>query len=815
MKSILKKPTQKIKAAILLICLLAVFSNKTQAQTTLYAGDVAFISLEMNANTADTFAIILLKDIATNTQIGFTDGCYKDANGYNILTSNKNEWYFIWQASGALSAGTIIKFWNSNTGSNAGGTPNASTGTIVSGDALSLNHNSGGDQVFAFQDTVSLDLSSYRLTVSRYLAGIHCNVLGGVTDDANWDGSSSAAGLVQSELPDSLVNGTSALRVDSSGTERQNATMVSNILSLDKTVINNVANWSVSNTPNDPTVPVRITWNGTSWDGTPSSTVDAIIQSNTTPGTFTCNSLRVDNGFNLTVSSGQTTNIYGDFYNYGNGVGSSNGNITFYKTGTANLYGSSAISFIGILRARTGTTLQTNSLLTLNATGASTYGQIGAGGSDNGTISGNITASYYIGGSTEGWRSICSPLDGATLAQVNDDIPLNFGTPNSNWININRFDESGSSPHWTAPSSLTQSMDAGGFAVYIRSAILPLTLDITGTYNGTSNYVLSGLTRTGSTTDTSGWHIIRNPWPTGFYWDGSIANVQGTSCYIYDRTSGTYTVFDNINDGIIPPFTAFTLRVTSNNVSVTLPNSSRNVALATNYMDKSFSVDNYIGLTVKNLKTGVSDKANFYIDANANNGIDNFDGIKKMNDAVAPNLYFTSTGTNLYKEVWQSIPTNGIDLPLSFSTQSADEHQITADLQNIELGTEVYIEDLQNQKLYDVTKGSINFNVNPNDVAERFVLHIRKNGTATSIKDVVAANYFIGSNNTNISIASTKNETINVEVTDLMGRNIYTSTLQSSVGTTNMLPTLNTQTGYYIVRVTGDSGMQVAKVFLK
>jgi hypothetical protein len=815
MKSTLKSSSQKIKAAILLICLLAVFSNKTQAQTTLYAGDVAFIASQMNNNTGDTFAIVLLKDIVSGTQIGFTDGCYKDANGYNILTSNKNEWYFIWEAGSLLRKGTIIKFWNSdNTQLNAGGTTNASTGSIVKGDALSLNHNGGTDQIFAFQDTVSVDLTNYRLTVGRYLAGIHHNFINGTTSDANWDGVASAPGLFQSELPDSLVNGTHAIRLDSSSIKRENAVFTSNILSLDKTVINNVANWTFSNTPVTATIPVRAVWTG-SWNGTTSSTVDAVIQSNTAPGTFTCKSLRVDTGYNLTVTSGQTTNIYGDFYNYGNGVGSSNGNITFYKTGTANLYGSSAISFIGIIRARTGTTLQTNSLLTLNATGASTYGQIGAGGSDNGTISGNITASYYIGGSTEGWRSICSPLDGATLAQVNDDIPLNFGTPNSNWININRFDESGSSPHWTAPSSLTQSMDAGGFAVYIRSAILPLTLDITGTYNGTSNYVLSGLTRTGSTTDTSGWHIIRNPWPTGFYWDGSIANVQGTSCYIYDRTSGTYTVFDNINDGIIPPFTAFTLRVTSNNVSVTLPNSSRNVALATNYMDKSFSVDNYIGLTVKNLKTGVSDKANFYIDANANNGIDNFDGIKKMNDAVAPNLYFTSTGSNLYKEVWQSIPTNGIDLPLNFSTQSADEHQITADLQNIELGTEVYIEDLQNQKLYDVTKGAINFNVNPNDVAERFVLHIRKNGTATSIKDVVAANYFIGSNNTNISIASTKNETINVEVADLMGRTIYTSTLQSSVGTTNMLPTLNTQTGYYIVRVTGDSGMQVAKVFLK
>jgi hypothetical protein len=789
--------------------------SKTKAQTSLYAGDVAFIACQMNNNTGDTFAIVLLKDIVSGTQIGFTDGCYKDANGYNILTSNKNEWYFIWQASSNLAKGTIIKFWNSdNSQINAGGTANASTGTIVKGDALSLNHNGGTDQVFAFQDTVSVDLVNYRLTVGRYLAGIHHNFITGTTSDANWDGTASASGLFQSELPDSLVNGVSCLRLDSSSVKRENAVFTSNILSLDKTVINNKANWTYTNTPLSATIPVRAVWTG-SWNGTPSSTVDAIIQSNSAPGSFTCRSLRIDTTYNLTVTSGNLTSIYGDFYNYGNGVGSSNGDIEFYKTGTANIYGSSAISFVGIIRVSNSTTLATNNLLTLNATAASTYGQIGSGGSLNGAITGNITAKYYIGGSTAAWRNLCSPLDGATLAEIDDDIPMYFASTNPAYANVFTFTEAGSAPHWTSPSSgLSQSMDAGAFSVYMRTSQLPVTLDITGTYHGTSNYSLSGLTKTGSSSDTSGWHLIRNPWPTGFYWDGSIANVQGTACYIYDVSSGVYNVYDNINDGVIPPFTAFSIKVTSNNVTVTLPNASRNVALATNYMDKTGATENYVALTLKNLQTDATDVAKFYTDEDAQNGYDAFDGDKKMNDPIAPSIYFTNSGEKLYKNVWTSIPAAGIDLPVAVSTASLGAHEISANIQNMEAGTEVYLEDNLSGKLYDLAKGNFTFTVEQGDVAERFTLHIRKK-SATGIADVEGANFFIGSNGTNVSINSTQTETLAIEITDLLGRTLTKTSAEAQAGQATILPAMSVATGYYLVKVTGQSGTQVSKVYLK
>lgn len=807
-------PLKKL-SFLAIIAFLTFFSFGVKAQTTLYAGDVAFVSCQTNNSTADTFAIVLLKGITSGTQIGFTDGCYKDANGNNILTSNRNEYVFVWQASSALPAGTIIKFWNSTAAAtNGGGLANASTGTIVTGTALSLNHNGGTDQVFAFQGITSIDTSStYRLTVTRYLAGIHLNYIAGLTSDANWDGTASASGLFQSELPDSLVNGVSAIRMDSSSVKRENIVMTSNILSLDKTVINNKTNWTIGNTPQTTAIPLRLSWNGSSWGGTVSSTIDVIIQSNTAPGSFTCRSLRVDSGYNLTVTSGNLVSVYGDFYNYGNGLGSSNGDLEFYKSGTANLYGS-AFEFEGIIRVSSSTTLTTNSLLTLGASSATSYGQIGSGGSLNGAISGNITCEYYIGGGGAGWRSICSPVGGATLAQLNDDVPLYFNTPDPSYANVFRFDESSSAPHWTAATGLSQSMDAGGFAVFLRNSNLPLTIDITGTYQGTSNYTLSGLTRTGSNNDTSGWHIIRNPWPTGFYWDGSIANIQGTAAYFYDQSTGTYTTYDNINDGVVPPFTAFTIKVSSNNVSVTLPNSSRNVAIGSNFFDKTVSVENLVELSLKNLKTGITDKAKFFTDSAAQNGFDVLDGFKKMNDPAAPSIYIISDDKRLNRDVWSDIPEKGIDLPIAVSTESTGKHQLTAVLENIERGVDVYLEDKLSGKLYDIAKGAFTFDIETGDIAERFVLHIRKK-SATAVEESAAADFFIGSNGTTISIGAATTENLAVEVIDLLGKTVYKGVIDAHAGQTAMLPELQTMPGYYVVKVASSAGMQISKVYLK
>eukprot|EP01035_Chromulina_nebulosa_P008095 gene8095-10965_t len=90
---------------LLVAFFLSVSATKAKSQTTLARGDVAFLAMQENANLADTFVIVLLKNIASGTEIRFTDGNWNDANNYiSLNNSSMSEWMFTWQATSAMNA---------------------------------------------------------------------------------------------------------------------------------------------------------------------------------------------------------------------------------------------------------------------------------------------------------------------------------------------------------------------------------------------------------------------------------------------------------------------------------------------------------------------------------------------------------------------------------------------------------------------------------------------------------------------------------------------------------------------------------------
>lgn len=251
-KSFTEKSRLKFLSALLAIVFCSLLNIRSFAQTTLSAGDVAFIAMQENSLRADTFAIVLLKNITAGTQISFTDGNWNDANNYITLNNAQSEWMFTWQATSAMPIGSKIKFFANTAGSAAGYTALASTGSIIGGRALSLTI--AGDQIFAFQGGTIDTTTNYRITnITRFLAGIHLNVVGGVTNDANWDNAVSV-GTSTSELPNDLTTGVNAIRLDSSGVERQNAIFLGPCNSTTLSVLINKANWVATNNPPSPSV---------------------------------------------------------------------------------------------------------------------------------------------------------------------------------------------------------------------------------------------------------------------------------------------------------------------------------------------------------------------------------------------------------------------------------------------------------------------------------------------------------------------------------------------------------------------------------
>jgi hypothetical protein len=347
---------------------------------------------------------------------------------------------------------------------------------------------------------------------------------------------------------------------------------------------------------------------------------------------------------------------------------------------------------------------------------------------------------------------------------------------------------------------------------------LPLTLDIQGSYRGTSDYTYTNLTRTGSLADTTGWHYIANPWPSGFLWDDAnitinSGGIQGTQVWIYNQSAGAYQAFDGTDNGVIPPFHPLLVEVTTNNTGFTLKNSARTTDSLLNYFDKT-GLQNLIEIQVADAN-GKTDKAKFYTDDNATNGYDVMDGNKRPN-LVAPNLYFVLEGKKANKEVWNTLPEETEAAQLHFEAKEAGKYTISFSTENLETNTTVTLEDKLSGAKHDISKGTYEFAHDLNNTADRFELKFSKKSTTTSKEEIQTTNVYVGSTGNTVTIGAQTEGSYTVEVYDMLGRSLQAPVTYTSNGSNTQNITVNgVQTGYYIVKITGGNVFKTAKVFLK
>ncbi|WP_339629603.1 HYR domain-containing protein [uncultured Maribacter sp.] len=213
---------------ITLLWVLLISTSLAFAQTSLTAGDIAFIGVNTDgvSDPDDNFAFVLLKDIEANTTITFTDRGWNDGTGFFEAVGDGD---FTWTASTALSVGEVVVLDFSNL------SPTAAAFTVL------------GDQLFAIQGSIASP---------TFIAGLHFNVVTGTTDDANWDGA--ATGNTTSALPDALTNGDTAIRLSGpGGVEQDNfqfscATATCPLAGTPeeiRAIVHNLSNW-VSNNDN-------------------------------------------------------------------------------------------------------------------------------------------------------------------------------------------------------------------------------------------------------------------------------------------------------------------------------------------------------------------------------------------------------------------------------------------------------------------------------------------------------------------------------------------------------------------------------------
>jgi hypothetical protein len=205
-----------MKQTILSFLVLAGTALGSFAQTSLQAGDIAFLGIQSTPGTnGDRFAFILLKPISDNTTISFTDKAVINPAPVRFCS---NEGLASWTSDDNFPAGTIVTIEENG------------TATIGSTDA-GLGFSQDGDQILAFQkngnDTI-------------LVAGI--STAGWLTDCATVCG---GTGNNQTCLPPNLVNGVNAIGFS---TEKNNAFLnLGNFSGTQAEIlaaINNPANWT-------------------------------------------------------------------------------------------------------------------------------------------------------------------------------------------------------------------------------------------------------------------------------------------------------------------------------------------------------------------------------------------------------------------------------------------------------------------------------------------------------------------------------------------------------------------------------------------
>ena len=292
----MKKGFTNLMAALVLLLGGAISSN---AQTTLSAGDIAFIGLYMDglSTAGDGFTFILLKNIDAGTVIYFTDEGWDATN--NAWYGNSNDAHFTWTApAGGSTAGKIVHIQNIT----------ATTYSTTLGEVSSTlngvwNLSSSGDQVLAYQS------NAVRPATPTFIAAVDADYYTGSTYDGTdgWGSSYYAVSYV-SDLPPGLTNGVNcvALVNASQPTEydnyKYNGTLTGTTNDI-RAAINSYTNWTRND---DGTLDI-----GASAYSAPNITIPATAPTVTTQAVSSITSTTATGNGNITALGSPNPTQYG------------------------------------------------------------------------------------------------------------------------------------------------------------------------------------------------------------------------------------------------------------------------------------------------------------------------------------------------------------------------------------------------------------------------------------------------------------------------------------------------------------------------
>lgn len=570
------------------------------------------------------------------------------------------------------------------------------------------------------------------------------------------------------------------------------------------------------------------TWNGTTWSGgAPTSSLDAIIASNTAPTSFTCNNLTINSGFALNTGTNVTATIHGTLTNSGNGV-TGTGTLTFAKTGTTTLAGN-AFSFGGTVTVSSGCTLATADKLTLSSTAANT-GRIG---NSAGSISGNITIQRYIPGK-RAFRFLSHPFTTSqALSIITDDIDITgtggtsngftataSNNPSAYWFDVSTADGSttGNNPGWTAfthtNGASTNSWDKGEFIrVLVRGSkgqgltggsYTPsaATLDMTGAVN-TGTQVMTLTKGSGSAFVSCG-----NPLPSPVQMNtvAKGSNIDA-NYYVWDATSGAagaYVTNAFTTSYILPMGAAlFTTASANSNNTLTFEEADKSGSTPAGVF-KTTAADDWVELLISDSKLKW-DRLLIHFDDNSMDVEDKLDAVKLYNPGLD---FFTLSkdGERLAIDVRPYSDKSSIPLGLT-AYNRYNKYVIRTGDYSVPAGTKLILHDKYLNKQEELKAGFEYWFDVTSDIASqgnnRFEINMVGKPTSIISAEATTAMMHLIPNpaRSEVKVSFDKLEgNAQLQLMNVTGQVVYAQEVNAGTGSVT-IPLMNMPAGVYIVEL--------------
>jgi len=579
-------------------------------------------------------------------------------------------------------------------------------------------------------------------------------------------------------------------------------------------------------------------WTGTAsndWSNTdnwcnvslPTSSDNVTIPSGTTyspqiTSTASTSDLSIASGATLTLLSGKTLNVGGNWNNSGTFT-DNGGTTTFNGSSAQSITGATTINNLTINNSN-GVTLNNvtmvNGILTLTsgtlATGGNLTVNLNTGaisGNGTGSVSGNITVKKNLNVATD--HFISTPLSSTTIAQLTDDIYLTNGymyyydeslvtsDSMSGWVDFGNYTN--------APlSSMT------GYDVYLDS---PTNLiDITGSYvhaNSYSKTVTHTNTNAGNL-NTGGWNLVGNPYPSALDWDAASGWTKtnlDNSFYIWDPNNSRYATYASgtgTNGGTkyIPSMQGFWVHVSNvGSGTIAVDNNARTTS--SNPSNWKMGVNNIKELRIKASIGKYSDETVLKLRDDASIDFDtDIDAYKLYNNSSCPDL-FTKMGDTEYAINNLNSDIDYITVPLKLNAGVSGIHQLVATgLENFDVTDSIILEDKLLNQFQDL-KQNQNYacNLSKGDTTTRFYLHFKNAKTNT-------VNGIIPSQTESVTIVP-KGDYISVSFTNPSSPNSDVSVYSLNGELVSEFKNVNTSSESYLPMLGNTNSLYLIKVVLK